>query len=279
MPQRYGEQVPDVQLLVLQEVHREFVGWVQQAFYERGLKSDVMFFNPRFSRDAVLQKLVVEGVHGVIELDMRAQTSAKIPLQVFDRSAGNNVRFDQYQDLDPKVAAELVLRTKQLRGPPQPALQPAYAGYAPPQYPQYPQAYPPPHAAPAGYPYAPVPAPAPPPPAPAALSVQDIAGMAGHIDNNTLQALLASLSANQSTAGMQPQQHPQVDINALLGSINSAAGASAGQPPAGAYGAPAGYAPQMAPNAGPMLPGGPGGSGGDTAQQVQNIMATLARHR
>lgn len=249
---------------------------------ERGLKADVMYFNPRFSRDSVLQKLVVEGVHGVIELDLRSQTASRIPLQVFDRSAGsNNVRFDQYQDLDPKVAAELVLRTKQSHArPPQQPQQPAYPTYPPNPYSQYPQQYPPAQAPPAGYPYPQAPVAA--PPAPTTLSVQDIAGMAGHVDNNTLQALLASLAAGQQPpqAGGMPTAAPQVDINALLGSLQGTAGAQA---PALAYGVSARYAPQMnatpGPPAGYAPPGAPGGSGGDTAAQVQNIMASLARHR
>lgn len=246
-----------------------------------------MYFNPRFSRDSVLQKLVVEGVHGVIELDLRAQTAGKIPLQVFARSAGSNVRFDQYQDLDPKVAAELVLRAKQTHAPPPQAAHPAYPGYPPNPYQQYPQAYPPPQGPPAAYPYAQPPPAA--PQAPPAISVQDIAGMAGHVDNNTLQALLASISAGQQAPqpGGIPQaapgMAPQVDINALIGSLKGGAGPAPAQPPHPQYGMPAGYMPQM--NGTPLPPGGhvaqgsPGVSGGDTAQQVQNIMATLARHR
>ncbi|KAK8055011.1 RNA recognition domain-containing protein, partial [Apiospora rasikravindrae] len=126
IPRRYAGDVPDVQLLLLQEVDREFVTWVQRSFAERGLKVDVMFLNPRFPRDLVIQRQIVEGVHGVSELDFRAQSLAKIPLQVFDRSAGrHNARFDQYQDLDPAIAAELVARARSLSQIPSPA---AYGG-------------------------------------------------------------------------------------------------------------------------------------------------------
>ncbi|KAB5518717.1 RNA recognition domain-containing protein [Coniochaeta sp. 2T2.1] len=283
IPQRYGDQVPDVQILLLGELQQDFIAWVQRAFYERGLKADVMYFNPRFARDAVLQKLVVEGVHGVIELDMRAQTTGKIPLQVFARSSGSNVRFDQYQDLDPKVAAELVLRVKPRPAPPAQPQQPAYAAYPPNPYPQYPQAYPPQQplpqgVPPAGYPYAQPPPAA--PQAPAALTAQDIAGLAGRVDNNTLQALLASLSGGQQPAP-QPGMPPQVDINALLGSLQGGV-APPIQPQAPSYG---GYMPQMGGT--PVQPAGPhnlppagGGAGpADTAAQVQNIMASLARQR
>jgi hypothetical protein len=77
----------------------------------RGIKVEVMFLNPRFPLQAIIRRQILEGVHGVTKLDMRCQQSAKIPLQVFDRQGGaNNVRFDEYQDLDPKIAAELILR-------------------------------------------------------------------------------------------------------------------------------------------------------------------------
>lgn len=246
-----------------------------------------MFINPRFSRDSVLQKLVVEGVQAVAELDSRAQAAGKIPLRVFDRSAGTNVRFDEYQDLDPTVAAELVLRAKLLHAQP-PQTQPAYPGYPPNPYSQYPQAYPPPQFPPAGYPYAHPPPAA--PQAPAAITAQDIAGLAGQVDNNTLQALLASLSAGQHAphAGgvppAAPGMAPPVDVNALLSSLNGAPSSSSAQHHASAYGMSAGYVPQisgspMPPTAGHIPQGLPGANGVDTAQQVQNIMNSLAKHR
>lgn len=270
IPRRYGDQVPDVQIIVLGEVDRNFVEWLQQTFFSRGLKPDAMFFNPRFSRDLLLQRHVLEGVHGVVELDITAQHKGKIPLRVFDRSAGiNNVRFDQYQDLDPVVAAEVVLRAKHTQAPPQPA-------YPPNPYPPQ-HMYPPQHGVPpAGYPgYPQVPAAAPQPPQ-HGLSAQDIAGMAGQIDNATLQALLASLGPGAGGAQPQQQQHPgqpQIDVSALLGSINQGAaptpvpgampgyGYNAAYPPPAAHGHPAAQVP----------------SGGNDA--VNDIMATLARYR
>ncbi|KKY30952.1 putative rna-binding protein [Diaporthe ampelina] len=132
IPRRYGNDVPDVQILLMQDVHKDFVEWVQRAFLDARLRVTAMFLNPRFPRDAVIQRQVLEGVHAVVELDMRAQTTAKIPLQVFDRSLGSSVSFDQYQDLDPPVAAQLVRRRKESF-----ASQPSY----PPQASYPPQPY------------------------------------------------------------------------------------------------------------------------------------------
>lgn len=264
---------------MMQDVHKDFVDWVQRAFYEQGLRPNAMFLNPRFPREAVIQRQVLEGVHGVVELDMRAQHTAKISLQVFDRSAGSNVRFDQYQELDPPVAAQLVLRTKGSV-----AQQPAY----PPPHPSYP---PQPYGAPApgpynGYPQPPMQQQQQPPPA-AAPDLTSLVGQLSqmpNVDNNTLQTILASLQpqaapppANYGAYQGQPQggpppPPPQVDYNALINNI-SAASAKNGQPPMGAGYPQPGY-PQG--NRGP--PQSIAGST-DPARDVENIMATLARYR
>jgi nuclear polyadenylated RNA-binding protein 3 len=239
----------------LQEVDREFVDWVQRAFVERGLKVDVMFLNPRLPRELIIQRQVVEGVHGVAELDNRAQVMAKIPLQVFDRSAGRqNARFDQYQDLDPKIAAELVMRAKasaQTQAQP-PAV---YGGgqfppvsYPPmhqahqPQQPQYYAGQPPPNA-----------------------NLGALGNLA-HLDPATLQKVLAAMQGQGGGPGQPMGAHPGVDINAVLGALgaNNQAPTHMQQM--------TGYGP------GPAGPGAPPGNPADQAH-VQNIMAQLSRYR
>lgn len=251
-----------------------------------------MFLNPRFPRKAVLQRQVLEGVHGVIELNVQAQSTGKIPLQVFDRSRGiNNVHFDQYQDLDPKIAVELVLRAKSQAAPQPP--QPGPPAYAPNQYGG--QAYPYAGQQPAGYPYQ-----APHQPAPAShnqapAQSQDVASVVGQLDNTSLQALLASLQAQQQnpayaampSTAYPPQanaaayaQNSQIDINALLGNLNAAGALPSGTPNMSGYPTTQPYhaaSHPISPTTGGHPPPAP--NGGDTAQQVQNIMATLARYR
>ncbi|KAL2135143.1 hypothetical protein VTI74DRAFT_9574 [Chaetomium olivicolor] len=275
LPRRFGADVPDVQILLLQEVSRDFVGWVQGAFHNRGLKTDVMYLNPRFPRDAVVQRQVLEGVHAIVDLDYAAQSTGKIPIQVFIRSGGSSVRFEVYQSIDPPIAAELAFREKsqsaaQAAPPPQPAYPPNYSHQpyqkeAPPvAYPyQYPQ-----HSAPPAQPQA------------AALT-PDLGALVGQLDNSALQALLASLQAPQAGAthahpgvppAGAPQQPGQIDVNALLGNLRNVAAAP--QPvPVPAYGAPPAYAPPVAPPS--AVPNGYGGV--DTAQQVQTIIDQLKR--
>ncbi|KAK7968870.1 hypothetical protein PG988_007943 [Apiospora saccharicola] len=259
IPRRYAGEVPDVQLLLLQEVDRDFVTWVQRSFAERGLKVDVMFLNPRFPRDLVIQRQIVEGVHGVSELDYRAQSIAKIPLQVFDRSAGrHNARFDQYQDLDPVIAAELVARAKSLSQIASPAV---YGGG------MYTQG---------GY--------APGPPAAHSYSAQQPpahTGLAGlnNLDNATLAKVLAVMQpgAQGAMPGQPMMPDAGVDVNAILGAL----GGNGAAPPTMPQHAPqhhqhaASYAPPPYGNIPPQHPP----HAGDNAQHVQNIMAQLSRYR
>ncbi|KAH7029162.1 uncharacterized protein B0I36DRAFT_128942 [Microdochium trichocladiopsis] len=267
IPRRYGSEVPDVQFLLLQEVERDFVGWVQRAFSDVGLRVDVMFLNPRFPRDAVIQRQIIEGVHAVTELDFRAQQYGRIPLQVFDRSAGRDkVRFDQYQDLEPHIAAQLVARTRAQTA--QYAAAPYGASPYPPA-PQYPPAGPPVQPAQAyGHPQYPYPAPA----------TQPYGGGApqqpGSLDNATLHQILGTIQNQQGGAG-QPlvgANGSQVDVNAVLAALGNNVPVPQGH-----------LHPQHHPHqyGHPPAPGahGPPAQGGDSAQHVQNIMSQLARYR
>lgn len=280
LPRRYGAEVPDIQIILQQEVNRDFVGWVEHAFKEKGLRPEVMFLHPRFPKDQVIQRQAAEGVHAVVELDMRAQTLGKVPVQVFDRSAGShNVRFDQYVDLDPATAGEVVLRAKAAGAaaaayPPQQS----YGGYQRQQYhPPQQQQHPPRGGA---YTTAPPPGPYGQPvaaPAPAIPNMAEIAKLVGQVDNNTLQQILSAMAAPAPNAmPAPPAGNAQVDIHALLGALG---GNPAGPPPSAPSGPSYGgaYGGQHPPphSQGPPAPGG---LNGDSAA-VQNIMAQLARYR
>lgn len=173
IPRREPRDVPDVQIILMDQLDRNFISWVENEIRGRGIKVEVMFLNPRLPLQAVIRRQILEGVHAVSKLDMRSQNSSKIPLQVFDRQGGaNNVRFDEYQDLDPKIAAELVLRSKQTQAP-TPVQSAPYV--PPPQYgngQQYQQ--------------------------PAVASAPNLVNMVGQLDNATLQKLLGSLTQQQN---------------------------------------------------------------------------------
>ena len=117
VPRRTPRDVPEVQVLVLEEidrygfirvpapvimascfltdlVQRNFVLQVENAFRNRGLRVDVLVLGPRIPLGAAVQRQFVEGVLAVVRLSRSNQFSRKIPLQIFDRSAGpEHVRF------------------------------------------------------------------------------------------------------------------------------------------------------------------------------------------
>jgi len=241
-----------------------------------------MFLSPRFPRDAVVQRQILEGVHGVIELDYNAQLQGKISIQVFSRLANASVLYEQYQHLDPPTAAELVIREKAKSTQSTPSYAPS--GYGHPSYP--PDTVP---AAGYGYPYPHVSAPH--PQAQPAAPAPDLASMVGNLDNAALQALLASLQPSQAAPAYQGvpasmptaggAQAPQIDLNALLGNLRNTA-TNQTMPPAG-YGGAANYGSSayMQHGGNMMSPtnasAGIGFGGGDTAQQVQTIMEQLKR--
>lgn len=281
IPHRDPRDVPDIQFIVVEQLNRDFVSWCENEIRGRGIKTETMFLSPRLSLDAVIQRQVVEGVLAVSQLDLRSQSTSKISLRVFNRSGGaSNVRFDEYQGLEPKIAAELVLRDKQaLQAPPINIP----SQYAPPQQ-QYGQ--PPPLAY------------QPPAPAPQATG-SALAGL-GNLDNATLQKLLASMNTVQQQNNPAVPQNASIDLIGLLGMLNQQQASNPQaphqqqplqqqqqqqyaappsqqqpqqQPQYGNYGLQSpvnGYAGQNAQNA--------QGSQA-SAQSVQNIMAALAKAR
>ncbi|KAI0179689.1 hypothetical protein GGR52DRAFT_528026 [Hypoxylon sp. FL1284] len=258
LPRRYGADVPDVQFLLLQEVGRDFIGWVERAFMGQNLRVQVMFLSPHYPRDAVIHRQAIEGVHAVVELDYRAQQTGVISLQVFDRSAGQDrIRYDQYQDLDPNVAASLVNRTKS-----QAQMQPPYPAQYPPPGPHYPNPNP---YMPGQYPGQPYPG----QPYPAAYPG---AGAPPGNTDATIQQILGNLHGPQGhPQGAAIHGHPAgaapADVNRLLANMG---GPNAASP----------IAPQHAGNYPPApMNGAPTSPNGDPSRHVQDIMAQLAQFR
>ena len=275
LPRRYGADVPDVQIILEPNVNRDFANWVEMTFKGKGLQTEVMFLHPRMPKDQIIQRQAAEGVHAVVDLDLRAQSLSKVPVQAFDRSQGlNNVRFEQYVDLDPPTAAEVILRAK-ASGAARYGQQP-YGGYSQPYGgQQQPPAPPPAYGAHQLHGYS-----QPPPQQQQPLAnTADIAALMGQVDPATLQKLLATMqgpSYGGGPAAAAPAPNGGLDLQAILGSLGGQHPAAPQQPaPHAQYAAPYGAHPQAQPQ---PPPGAPTGNG-DSAAQVQNIMAQLARYR
>ncbi|KAL9011189.1 MAG: hypothetical protein Q9173_003946 [Seirophora scorigena] len=217
MPRRDPRNVPEVQMILVDEVDRTFVAYIEKTFRDRGLSCHV-FQLPRVSLAAVIKRQILEGVQAVVKILRQSQVSGKIPLQVFDYSAGvDNVRFEEYNELDAHIAAELVARAKAARLAPPPVHQPITPSYGAPQYTRShhhqlpPQQMPPPHIM------------APQQPQQAAAA-PNIANLITSLDGPALQKLLGAMQNPQSPHAPQPGQAPtpqqppnMPDLSSVLG--------------------------------------------------------------
>ncbi|KAE8324656.1 hypothetical protein BDV39DRAFT_115630 [Aspergillus sergii] len=186
VPRRAPRDVPEVQILVLEEVDRNFIFHVENAFRNRGLRVDVLVLGPRIPLNAAVQRQISEGVLAVVRLARPNQFSRKIPLQVFDRSGGaDNVRFNEYPDVEPNIAAEIVFHAQSVQ-----------RGAPPTPFPPNPAFGVPPLAAP----------PMPQAPLPALSNPPNIANLITSLDGPTLQSLLGALQQRQSA--VPPAQQP-----------------------------------------------------------------------
>ncbi|KAF2018377.1 hypothetical protein BU24DRAFT_169593 [Aaosphaeria arxii CBS 175.79] len=143
LPHRDPQQVPDVQVLVVNEgLHRDFIRWVEDAFRKQNLRIDVLILSPRLSEAAVVRRQIIEGVLAIVKLDTSAMTKGKINIQIFDRRGGSgSVQFLEYADLDPDTASALVANSKRtaaqaVQAPP-PAPYGQNYGQPPPALPNY----------------------------------------------------------------------------------------------------------------------------------------------
>ena len=132
-PRRDPRFVPDVQIIVADSnTPQGFVNYVEDSFKRKGLNAASTWLNQRTPLGAVVKRQIVEGVQAIVKL-VSPQQGTRIPLQLFDRSAGtSSVTFNEYADLDPNTAADIVISARQReRGVQQ---RPQF----PPQFPQSP---------------------------------------------------------------------------------------------------------------------------------------------
>ncbi|KAI7089439.1 hypothetical protein KC356_g2451 [Hortaea werneckii] len=247
LPRRQPRDVPDVQIIVLDALNRDFISLVERAFSSRGISVDVLLLSPRLDEQAVIRRQIVEGVTAVSRTTRTNQDTGKIGLRIFDRRGGqNNVKFEDYDHLDPQICVELVLRAKNsyALAPPSTPSYSSYAGNAPqyglppppqpppslpPQFAGFPgqqpllspsvQAYGHPSQPPPGYPPQPAYVPAPPPPQsqqpPPAMPPSNLQSLISSLDPSGLQSLLSAMNNPSGSTNPQQQQHQQQQQAAL----------------------------------------------------------------
>ena len=73
---------------------RPFTDYLEKAFRDRGLRTAILYL-PQVPISALVKRQIIEGVQAIVRLDRSSRNTGRIPIQVFDRSAGaSNVRFD-----------------------------------------------------------------------------------------------------------------------------------------------------------------------------------------
>ncbi|KAL0631302.1 nuclear polyadenylated RNA-binding protein 3 [Maublancomyces gigas] len=240
------------------------------AFKERGLSFDTVFVNPRIPLGPVVKQQILEGVQAVVFLSRQMQQESKISIQVFDRRGAGEATFDQYDSLEPHIAAELVVRSKQAHVPPPPPPQVPNYGYG--MHPQQQQ----PHQQ---------------QPMIQQSAIPNLANVLGSLDPSTLGKLLSNLQQQQQQQQPMHQHHQQqapvlqtqqpqlgADLAALLSRPQQTQHHNPGNPygvPNQAYGSNAGLAAlisQGSQQANVQIP-----QQGQAPGQMQAIMDELAR--
>ncbi|KAF7505984.1 hypothetical protein GJ744_012331 [Endocarpon pusillum] len=300
LPRRDPRDVPDVQILILEDVDQHFSRFIENGFKHKGLRAATIHLNPRITLGAVVKRQIIEGVQAVVKLTRHTQYNHRIPLQVFDRGTGaTSVNFNEYVDLDVSTAADIVIQARQKERMALPASAtpvPAQPyGHSQPQPSPYPYPQPPsqPYAQSYQQPYQP-----PHPPAISSYSAprEPSYGGPGPLSPNgggqNLQELLANL--RQTPRNQAPTQHMSAagggtpDLGALLSNVARQQNQNQGylaqpyhhQPSNSQFAQRPPMQPYTNPAAMPSYTGNQGmgtASQQGPAQNVQNIMDQLAR--
>ncbi|KAF1844068.1 uncharacterized protein K460DRAFT_289229 [Cucurbitaria berberidis CBS 394.84] len=210
LPRRLPHEVPDIQILVLNEsLPRDFIRYVEDAFRSQNLRSNVLILSGRFPEPAVVRRQILEGVLAIVRLDTTGLSKGKVSVQIFDRRGGaNNVQFNEYADLDPTTASLLVSNAKQSQSQPvQPVQPPAPSyGFPTPNVPQYSQP------ATTNFP-------------PAPTSQANVSNLITSLDPASLSQLLSAMSGNNMPQNPQPAPNPgfNADLARLLAQAPSPA--------------------------------------------------------
>ncbi|KAK9712005.1 nuclear polyadenylated RNA-binding protein 3 [Basidiobolus ranarum] len=112
LPKRCGGQIPFCQIIVLDEIDREFIWHVENSLRGRSISAETLFISPKLSLSSVIRQLIMEGVHVVIFIEKQHQTMKTISLQIFHQKSrvGDNVRFDAYDNISVNEALEVMVR-------------------------------------------------------------------------------------------------------------------------------------------------------------------------
>ena len=91
------------------------------------MRADVLFLGAGLDEELVIRRQIIEGVLALIKVDRLGLAVQRFHLTIFNRAGGAaNVKFDEYQNIDIRLAVELVNRAKQTARPSLVSLQGSY---------------------------------------------------------------------------------------------------------------------------------------------------------
>ncbi|KAG9292850.1 hypothetical protein G9A89_016212 [Geosiphon pyriformis] len=146
LPRRQGNEVPECQIIVLEEIERNLLWEVERAFSEASISvHSIHLSRKKLHINSVVRQMIVEGVLAVVFLERPLVINGRVNMQVFDQSLRNrdtNVKYDEYENIRIDEAVGLLLRARasqrpiDMRGPDNIILgQPSNLPPPPPQQP------------------------------------------------------------------------------------------------------------------------------------------------
>ena len=81
-----------------EQAHRNFISYLENGLRSRGLSCESLDLNSHLPLAAVVKRQIIEGVQAIVKLTRSSQYNGKVPLQVFDRSMGTEVKFNGQQN-------------------------------------------------------------------------------------------------------------------------------------------------------------------------------------
>ncbi|GES84701.1 RNA recognition motif containing protein [Rhizophagus clarus] len=113
LPRRQGNDVPECQIIVLEEVERNFLWQVEKAFREASSTVHILHLSRKLHPQSVIRQMVIEGVHAVVFIEKHLALNGRVNMQIFDQTRSrDNVKYDEYNNIKVEEAVGFLLRAR-----------------------------------------------------------------------------------------------------------------------------------------------------------------------
>ncbi|CAJ0753430.1 18972_t:CDS:2 [Entrophospora sp. SA101] len=115
LPRRQGNEVPECQIIALEEIDRNYLWQVEHAFKEANITVHTLHLSRKLQIQAVVRQMIVEGVRAVIFLERNLAINGRVNMQIFEHQRSqDNVKYDEYNNIKLGEAVGLLLRARDL---------------------------------------------------------------------------------------------------------------------------------------------------------------------